>query len=310
MPLLSSKLVALWSGFVVTTMSFANEATPVVDHDSSHSIESTRYFISPSAHYLFVVVDYTSSDSFPLHQLFAIETKNPRDRHQVGTDLQGRGSVWTCELSPDELWLWADFNVDRHAVEPLLFRHESGATFEEITGSSDVETELNKCYTYEEARFFGWKKDSSGVYVTLRTRGHANANYLDVLAFYNLITHHATVLSPVFSIPTNADDALEARESAKETAQFWHIIGTQNALGENSIERDLNLIYDLLKRSLNSDGQLQLVAEEKNWLATRAKKAESEREQLTAERVKVLTERWLRLTQNAGPWPRESGSGE
>jgi hypothetical protein len=52
------------------------------------------------------------------------------------------------------------------------------------------------------------------------------------MAFYNLITHHATVLSPVFSIPTNADDALEARESAKETAQFWHIIGTQNALGE------------------------------------------------------------------------------
>jgi hypothetical protein len=67
------------------------------------------------------------------------------------------------------------------------------------------------------------------VYLELQTRGHANANDLNVLAFCNMLTHHATVLSPVFSIPTHADDFLVATESAKETAQFLHIVGANSA---------------------------------------------------------------------------------
>ena len=104
----------------------------------------------------------------------------------------------------------------------MLFRRVSGTTFDDITDSSHVQSELNKCYPFEESRFFGWKKDSSGVYVTLQTRGHVDGvfSYSEVLAFYNVVTHHATVLSPEFSIPTDANDAAVRAKSAKETRSF------------------------------------------------------------------------------------------
>jgi hypothetical protein len=54
--------------------------------------------------------------------------------------------------------------------------------------------------------------------------------------------------------------------------------------------------------------QQKLVAEEKDWLATREKKQESEREAFTADRVQVLAERWLRLSA-AGHTP-PAGSAE
>jgi hypothetical protein len=45
---------------------------------------------------------------------------------------------------------------------------------EALSSSSDLQNELGNCQMYEEAKSFGWKKDSSGVYVTLQTRGHVN----------------------------------------------------------------------------------------------------------------------------------------
>jgi hypothetical protein len=45
---------------------------------------------------------------------------------------------------------------------------------EALSSSSDLQNELGNCQMYEEAKFFGWKKDSSGVYVTLQARGHVN----------------------------------------------------------------------------------------------------------------------------------------
>jgi hypothetical protein len=247
---------------------------------------------------VFKEIDYGQSGTGEMvKRLFAIDSQNPKVQSQIGSDMEGSGlgpNVFDCELSPDERWLWVSFYAGRHDVEPMLFRHVSGTKFEDITDSSGVQAELSKCYSYEETRIFGWKKDSSGVYLKLDTRGQANANYLDVLAFYNLITHDAAVVSPVFSIPTNADDALEASESAKESAQFHRII-RESAVEEPSIERNLNLIYTLLKRRLNSQEQQQLIAEENEWLATREKKPESEREGFTADRVQALAGRWLRV---------------
>ncbi|MBV8352682.1 MAG: hypothetical protein JOZ21_10465 [Verrucomicrobia bacterium] len=264
----------------------------------------TKYFISPD--YLFREIDYRPTEDRVLNRLIAIETKNPQVQSQIGADLEGKGwpDFVNCELSPDEKWLWIDFNAGPHDFEPMLFRRVSGTTFEDITDSSGVQSELNKCYPFEESRFFGWKKDSSGVYVTLQTRGHVNGvfSYSEVLAFYNLGTQHATVLSPEFSIPTDADDAAVRAESAKETAQFRKIIGAEGAVEERSTERDLNLIYNLLKRGLNTEDQQKLVAEEKDWLTTREKKAEPEREEFTADRVDVLADRWLRL---ASPLSRD-----
>jgi len=128
------------------------------------------------------------------------------------------------------------------------------------------------------------------------------------LVFYNVITHHATVLSPEFSIPADADDAVARAESAKEMAQFRKIVEAKGPFEQRSTERDLNLIYNLLKRGLNSEDQQKLVAEEKDWLTTREKKAELDREAFTAERVDVLAARWLRLTA-AGDTP-PAGSAE
>jgi hypothetical protein len=285
---------------LATTTSFATGPASA-EQDPPGSF-FTKYFISPD--YVFKEIDYRPTEDRVLNRLIAIDTKNPKVRSQVGVDLEGRGwpDFVNCELSPDSKWLWIDFNADRHAFEPMLFRRVAGTTFEDLTSSSDVENELNKRYPFEETKFFGWKKDSSGVYVTLQTRGHVNGvfSYSEVLAFYNVITRHATVLSPEFSIPTDADDALARTESAKETAQFRKIIEAKGAVEERSTERDLNLIYNLLKRGLNSEDQQKLVAEEKDWLTTREKKAELDREAFTAERVDVLAQRWLRLTDAPG----------
>jgi hypothetical protein len=70
----------------------------------------------------------------------------------------------------------------------------------------------------------------------------------------------------------------------------------------------LNLIYNLLKRGLNSEDQQKLVAEEKDWLTTREKKAALDREVFTEERVDGLAERWLHLT--AGGRTPAAGSAE
>jgi hypothetical protein len=62
-------------------------------------------------------------------------------------------------LSPNEQWLWIDFDAVTHDVEPILFRHQSGTKFENITDFSGAQDQLGKCYSYESARLFAWKNE-------------------------------------------------------------------------------------------------------------------------------------------------------
>jgi hypothetical protein len=243
--------------------------------------ESDEYVVSPSGKYIVKITP--NKDSFE-SSVYVAETANPSKLFSLAGIAGGKGA--SASFSPDEQWLLVNDYVVVHSCEPRLYRHIAGARFEPLA-SMDVTQQISDYLKGgdldpEMVSLEDWASDSSGF--TLSAKGehvHGRWPYCQVL--YSLAQGRPIRKTNTRFLLDGADDPKDAQRFEESQRQLQ--------------EQQLNLIYRVLKRTLNPQAQQQLVVEERKWIEDREKAKNDPNsgwDAITRDRIAQLAERVLR----------------
>jgi hypothetical protein len=243
----------------------------------------TDYVVSPKGHYVVEIRGGRNSDFESVYRLFVIETTKTTDRVALGDEYE-RGI--DAIFSPNEQWIVLNHYPLSGVCKPLLFHHSSEAKFENIP-SLDVDAQVRELYAKDTGDEEGaasdaifvktleWKPDSSGFTVFLSSK-NGDLKFDGWEAFYNVMAGHP--------MTTNVRQSTQAD---------WERGATQREQKEKrALEQQLNAIYEVLKAKIDEAGQVQLVTQQRQWLADREKTKQGDRSEFTRKRIAQLVE-WV-----------------
>jgi hypothetical protein len=251
------------------------------------------YVVSESGRYLFATVD--SHQDPPVHQVFVIDIANPDQKSVIGDDYQGKGFAGIY-CSKDERWLCVNLGVGVHGAECYLFKQVVEGRFDELNTTdinakikSTFESSASPGFTFDAVYGQYWRDDS--LVLVANGRGQKDGNFYDDKMFleYQPANGQVIALSKHFVSPMadgdhgKADPAYERLEDAALKAY------------EESLQHQLDVIYNLLLKKLDANAKGRLISEQKQWEFERNKKPPGryERDFFVQQRINTLAGKFL-----------------
>ncbi|MBV8216791.1 MAG: hypothetical protein JOZ08_26535 [Verrucomicrobia bacterium] len=263
--------------------------------DSTSENDFSNYVVSWSGDNLIATID--THESAPVHRVFFIETAHPDQKTAIGGDYDGKGFAGVY-FSADEKWLCVNVGIGVHGAECHVFKHGAERRFEELTtpdinatAKSLFETAAGPEFTFDAVYGLYW----SGETLVLMASGRGQKNdkiYTDEMFLeYRLAKAEVVPVSKHFVAPigtgagANPDPEYERWDNASLEAY------------EQSLQHQLNVIYNLLLTKLDADAKAKLASEQNQWELTRQKKppGRHERDLFVQQRINALAARFLAL---------------
>lgn len=243
--------------------------------------ESDDYVVSPSGKYIVKIKLIANKDFFG-RTVYVAETANPSKLFSLDGIIGEKGA--DASFSPDEQWLLVNDYTVVHSCEPRLYRHIAGARFESLA-NMDVTQQISDYLKGgdvdpEMVSLEAWGSNSSGF--TLNAQGEdAHNRWSSCKVFYS-VAQGRPIWKTRFLIEGADDDPKDAQRYEESQRQLQ--------------EQQLNLIYRVLKRTLDPQAQQQLVVEERKWIEDREKAKNDPNsgwDTITRDRIAQLAERVL-----------------
>jgi len=275
--------------FVALLLSAASQAT--VASDSTSATEFSDYVVSWSGDLLFVT--FESHDDPPLHRVFAIETAHPDQRTAIGDDYLGKGFAGVY-CSSDEKWLWVNVGIEVHGAVCHVFKHSAERRFEP---TPDINAKVKSLFEstaepgFEFDAVYGLYWGEKGLVLVASGRGQKNDKlYTDEMFLeYRPANEEVAPLSKHFVSLMGAGDGPETDPEY----QRWD--NSSLKAYEQSLQHQLNVIYNLLLQKLDAANTAELASEQKQWEFARDKKPPGryERDLFIQQRINALAARFL-----------------
>jgi hypothetical protein len=274
---------------------FSGASHSTVASDSTSATEFSNYVVSWSGDLLFVTSE--SQKDSPIHRVFVIETAHPDQRTAIGDDYEGKGFAGVY-CSSDEKWLCVNLGFGVHGAACHVFKHSAERRFEEITNpdinaeaKSLFESTADSGFTFDAVYGLYWRE--KGLVLAASGRGQKNDQFYtdEIFLEYRPANAEVAPLSRHFVSPmgtgnsTNPDPDYQRWDSSSLKAY------------EQSLQHQLNVIYDLLLPKLDATNRAELASEQKQWEFARDKKPPGryERDLFIQQRINALAVRFLAL---------------
>ncbi len=281
------------SSFLALLLSAASHST--VAGDSTSTTEFSNYVVSWSGDWLFATSE--SHEDPTLHRVFLIETAHPDQRTAIGGDYEGKGFAGIY-CSADEKWLCVNIGIGVHGAECHVFKHSAERQFEEII-TPDINAKAKSLFastadpefTFDAVYGLYWTKEA--LILVASGRGQKNDKFYSDEMFleYRPANEQVAPLSKHFVSPMGTGD------STKPDPEYQRWDSSSQSADEQSLQHQLNVIYNLLLPKLDAADRAKLVSEQEQWRFTRDKKppARYERDLFTQQRINTLAARFLAL---------------
>jgi hypothetical protein len=253
----------------------------------------SQYVVSESGRHLFATLD--SHQDPPLHRVFVIETEHPDQRTAVGDDFQGKGFAGVY-CSKDERWLCVNLAIGVHGAECHLFKHVGERRFDELN-TTDINAKIKSIFesgaapgfTFDAVYGQYWKNDS--LVLVANGRGQKDGTFYDDEMFleYRPANGQVIELSKHFVSP------MAARASEKVDPEYERLEDAALKAYEESLQHQLDVIYNLLLQKLDATAKGRLISEQKQWELERNKKPPGryERDFFVQQRINILAGKFL-----------------
>jgi hypothetical protein len=253
----------------------------------------SQYIVSESGRYLFASVD--SHQNPPLHRVFVIQTEHPDQKTAIGDDFQGKGFAGIY-CSKDERWLCVNLGIGVHGAECHLFKQVAERRFDELN-TTDInakikfafESSASPGFTFDAVYGQYWKDDS--LVLTANGRGQKDGTFYDDKMFleYRPANGQIIALSKHFVTP------MAARAGENVDPEYERLEEAALKAYEESLQHQLDVIYNLLLQKLDAIAKGQLISDQKQWELERDQKPPGryERDLFIQQRVNALAGKFL-----------------
>jgi hypothetical protein len=277
------------ASFVALLLSAASHAA--VASDSTSATDVSSYVVSWNGDLLFVTSE--SHEDPPLHRVFVIETAHPDQRTAIGDDYEGKGFAGVY-CSSDEKWLWVNVAIGVHGAECHLFKHSAERRFEptpdiNAKAKSLFESSADPGFTFDAVYGLYWGE--KGLVLVASGRGQKNEKFYtdEMFLEYRPAKEAVARLSKHFVSLMGAGDGTDTNPEY----QRWDSLSLKTY--EQSLQHQLNVIYNLLLPKLDAANTADLASEQKQWEFARDKKPPGryERDLFIQQRINGLAARFL-----------------
>jgi hypothetical protein len=281
------------SFFLALLLSAASHST--VASDSTSATDFSNYVVSWSGDLLFATSE--SHENPPLHRVFAIETAHPDRRTAIGDDYDGKGFAGVY-CSSDEKWLCVNVGIGVHGAECHVFKHSVERRFEEIT-TPDINAKAKSLFastagpgfTFDAVYGLYWNEEA--LVLVASGRGQRDDKFYtdEIFLEYRPANQEVAPLSKHFLSP------MEAGDSTNPDPEYQGWDDSSLKAYEQSLQHQLNVIYDLLLPKLDAADRAKLASEQEQWGLTCDKKPPGryERDLFIQQRINTLATRLLAL---------------
>ena len=266
-----------------------------VASDSASATEFSNYVVSWNGDFLFATSE--SHENPPLHRIFVIETAHPDQRTAIGGDYDGKGFAGVY-CSADEKWLCVNVAVGVHGAECHLFKLSAGRRFDEII-TPDINAKAKSLFastagpgfTFDAVYGLYWNEKA--LVLVASGRGQRNDKFYtdEIFLEYRPANQEVAPLSKHFLSP------IEAGDSTNPDPEYQGWDDSSLKAYEQSLQHQLNVIYDLLLPKLDAANKTKLASEQKQWELTRDTRPPGryERDLFIQQRINTLAARFLAL---------------
>ena len=277
------------SSFLALLLSAAGHLT--VASDSTSATEFSNYIVSWSGDLLFVTSE--SHEAPPIHRVFVIETAHPDQRTAIGDDYEGKGFAGVY-CSPDEKWLCVNVGIGVHGAACHVFEHSADRRFEpspdiNAKAKSLFESGANPGFTFDAVYGLYWSE--KGLLLLASGRGQKNDQFYtdEMFLEYRPANEEVAPLSKHFVSPMGTAD------STNPDPEYQRWDNSSLKAYEQSLQHQLNVIYNLLLPKLDAANKAKLVSEQQQWELARDKKPPGryERDIFIQQRINALAARFL-----------------
>jgi hypothetical protein len=279
--------------FLALLLSAASHST--LGSDSTVATEFSNYVVSWTGDLLFAASE--SHADPPLHRVLVIETAHPDQRTVIGGDYDGKGFAGVY-CSADEKWLCVNVGIGVHGAECHVFKHSAERRFDEIT-TPDINAKAKSLFastadpgfTFDAVYGLYWTKEA--LVLVASGRGQKNDKFYtdEMFLEYRPASEEVAPLSKHFVSPIGTGD------STNPDPEYQRWDSSSLKAYEQSLQHQLNVIYNLLLPKLDAADRANLVSEQKQWGFTRDKKPPGryERDLFIQQRINTLAVRFLAL---------------